>query len=221
MAFNIKSLESFLIIIHKILTDLGLNEKVLIMKRLLLIIILNFSFQSFTLADDIRDFQIEGISIGESLLKFTTEKKIKSSLASNQYSNDKYIIYMADKFINLDNYDFLAATVKKNDNQYIITSLKGAIFYNNLEECIKLRSEIRIFIEEIINFDDIEEKIYDSQDGFGVVHALQMYLKPSPSNESIVLNCNDYFKNSGFKNDLSISVNPEDYAYFLINEAYK
>ena len=191
------------------------------MKILLLVLILTFGFQSLSKADDIRDFMIEGISVGDSLLKFASEKQIKSSLANNQYSNDKYIIYMADKFINLDNYDFLAATVKKNDNQYIVTSLKGAIFYKNLEECIKLRSEIRSFVEEIINFDDTEEKTYDSQDGTGVVYALQMYLKPSPSNESIVLNCNDYFENSGFKKDLSISVNPEDYAYFLINEAYK
>ena len=62
---------------------------------------------------------------------------------------------------------------------------------------------------------------YDSQDGFAVIHALQMYLKPYPSVEAIVLNCNDYFENSGYKKDLSVSVNEEDYAYFLINEAYK
>ena len=128
---------------------------------------------------------------------------------------------MADKFIDLKNYDFLAVTVKKNDDEYIVTSLKGAIFYKNLDECIKLRSEIRNFIEGIIIFDDIEETTYDSQDGLGVIHALQMYLKPYPSVEAIVLNCNDYFENSGYQKDLSVSVNPEDYAYFLINEAYK
>ena len=191
------------------------------MKIFISILILILSFQSWTKADDIRDFEIEGLSIGDSLLNFASEKKIKSSISSNQYPNNKYIIYMADKFINLTNYDFLAATVKKNDNQYIITSLKGAIFYKNLDECIKLRSEIRNFIEEIITFDDVEEMTYDSQDGLGVIHALQMYLKPYPSVEAIVLNCNDYFENSGYKKDLSVSVNQEDYAYFLINEAYK
>ena len=185
-----------------------------------LVLVLTFSLQSWTKADDIRDFEIEGLSIGDSLLNFASIKEIKSSLSNNQYSNDKYIIYMADKFIDLMSYDFLAATVKKNDNQYIVTSLKGAIFYKNLDECIKLRSEIRNFIEKIITFDDVEEMTYDSQDGFGVIHALQMYLEPYPSVEAIVLNCNDYFENSGYKKDLSVSVNPEDYAYFLINEAY-
>ena len=38
------------------------------MKRLLLILILTLSFQTLTKADDIRDFEIEGISIGDSAL---------------------------------------------------------------------------------------------------------------------------------------------------------
>ena len=46
------------------------------MKRLLLILILTISFQSWIKADDIRDFQIEGMSIGDSLLDFYSKKKI-------------------------------------------------------------------------------------------------------------------------------------------------
>ena len=47
------------------------------MNRLILILILMFSFQSLTKADDIRDFQIEGMSIGDSALDFFTKKKLK------------------------------------------------------------------------------------------------------------------------------------------------
>ena len=43
------------------------------MKKYLLIIILALSFQSCTKADDISDFQIEGMSIGDSLLDYYTE----------------------------------------------------------------------------------------------------------------------------------------------------
>ena len=39
------------------------------MKRLLLILILAFGFHSLAKADDIRDFEIEGISIGDSLFE--------------------------------------------------------------------------------------------------------------------------------------------------------
>jgi len=45
------------------------------MKRLLLILILTFSFQTWTKADDIRDFQIEGMSVGDSLLDYFNEKE--------------------------------------------------------------------------------------------------------------------------------------------------
>ena len=48
------------------------------MKKLFIIIIIFISFQSWTKADDIRDFQIEGMSIGDSLLDFFNKKKINT-----------------------------------------------------------------------------------------------------------------------------------------------
>ena len=56
------------------------------MKRLLLILILTLSFQTLSKADDIRDFEIEGMSIGDSLLDFFTEREIKNNL-NNQITD--------------------------------------------------------------------------------------------------------------------------------------
>jgi hypothetical protein len=53
------------------------------MKRLLLILILTFSFQTLTKADDIRDFEIEGMSIGDSALDFFSEEDIKNNKQLN------------------------------------------------------------------------------------------------------------------------------------------
>ena len=47
------------------------------MKRLLLILILTLSFQSWTKADDIRDFEIEGMSIGDSALDYYSKKELR------------------------------------------------------------------------------------------------------------------------------------------------
>ena len=47
------------------------------MRAFLTILILFFSLQPLTWADDVRDFEIEGMSIGESLLNFMSEKKNK------------------------------------------------------------------------------------------------------------------------------------------------
>ena len=47
------------------------------MNILILILILTFSFQNLTKANDIRDFQIEGMSIGDSLLDYLKISEIK------------------------------------------------------------------------------------------------------------------------------------------------
>ena len=57
------------------------------MNKILLILILTFSFQSFIKADDISDFQIEGISIGDSALNYFSEEEIKKNIRKNSYEN--------------------------------------------------------------------------------------------------------------------------------------
>ena len=47
------------------------------MKKFLIIFFLSFNF--IAQADDIKDFQIGGLSIGESMLNYISEKEIKSS----------------------------------------------------------------------------------------------------------------------------------------------
>ena len=59
------------------------------MKRLLLILILVFSFQSWTKAGDIKDFQIEGMSVGDSLLDYFSHDKIKSLIDTEKNNGSK------------------------------------------------------------------------------------------------------------------------------------
>ena len=59
------------------------------MKRLLLIFNLTLSFHTLTRADDIRDFEIEGISIGDSALDFFTKNEIDNS-QNVKYPNKKF-----------------------------------------------------------------------------------------------------------------------------------
>ena len=64
------------------------------MKVFISILILIFSLQSLTKADDIRDFEIEGISIGDSLLEKISQKDIEIN---------KIFILIKDMFIILRN----------------------------------------------------------------------------------------------------------------------
>ena len=65
------------------------------MNRFLLILILTFSFQFGTKADDIRDFQIEGMSIGDSLLSFMTNDEILNQIELNKDVH----YFLTDEFI--------------------------------------------------------------------------------------------------------------------------
>ena len=61
------------------------------MKRLsLYLFLILFTLQTPSQADDIRDFQIEGMSIGDSLLDYFSEEEI-NKYKKNYYNDDKFI----------------------------------------------------------------------------------------------------------------------------------
>ncbi len=120
------------------------------MKRLLLILILTFNFQSLTKADDIEDFQIEGMSIGDSVLDYFTITELNNSLDIYDYL-DKYRYYFFP-YSKAKEYEYLQITVKQKDKKYIIYDLQGHIFYsNNIKKCNKKINEIKKDIDEILN----------------------------------------------------------------------
>ena len=191
------------------------------MRILLIFLILIFSFQSLTKADDIREFEIEGISIGDSLLNFAEEKEILSSISSQQYPNDKFIIYEADNYLNIEKYDYIGVTTLKDDKDYIVTSVSGSVNYKNLQECLNLKKEIQNSIEEIIIYDEKEEVKYQMENNDGTIYGVQYYLKPYPFIEAIVINCYHFTTESSRTRNLSVSANSEIFAKFLTKEAYK
>ena len=72
-----------------------------------------FSFQTSSWADDIRDFQIEGISIGDSALDFFSKEKLEISRVNDR--NLKNTKYSKSCFNNYGNsYDRLCIAYKKN-----------------------------------------------------------------------------------------------------------
>ena len=50
------------------------------MRVFIAVLVLIFSLQSWTKADDIRDFEIEGMSVGDSALDYFTKKDIKKAI---------------------------------------------------------------------------------------------------------------------------------------------
>tara|TARA_Y100000816_G_C25740381_1_gene389614 strand:- start:172 stop:507 length:336 start_codon:yes stop_codon:yes gene_type:complete len=81
---------------------------------------------SWTKADDIKDFQIEGMSVGESLLEYMSENEIE--LSKRNYVKEKKRYYVVGYNKNLKNYDTVDVYLKTGDKKYLIKSLAGTLF---------------------------------------------------------------------------------------------
>ena len=109
------------------------------MNRLLLILILTLSFQTLTKADDIRDFEIEGISAGDSLLDYMSISEIKNNYLNQYHAKSKFISINYPK---TNQYDYLYIYTKRNDQNYKIYMLRGIMRIKNKESCLKKKSVI-------------------------------------------------------------------------------
>ncbi len=112
------------------------------MKRLpLYLFLILFTLQNPSWADDIRDFQIEGISIGDSLLNYMSEEEIKENVVS-VYLDKKFTISVYKKSTEI--YDLgVGITYKSNDKTYKIHGVQGRVnFGNNIEGCYEKQDEI-------------------------------------------------------------------------------
>ena len=86
------------------------------MKKLLAIIILSLCFITPTHANDIRDFQIEGFSVGDSLLDYFKESEIKKGIVpfkKTNYKDNSFSLVGITK--NAEVYDRTQFHIKKDD----------------------------------------------------------------------------------------------------------
>ena len=123
------------------------------MKKLLGILVLSLFLITPSQADDIRDFQIEGMSLGDSLLDYLSEKKINYEVKSRNafvYKNNKFVAIHFPGSQNSEVYDYVGVTFKPNDKKYIIHEIKGYLkFHNDIENCLKKRDSIDSELSEV------------------------------------------------------------------------
>ena len=180
------------------------------MKKLLGIVVLGLLFISApSYADDIRDFQIEGMSIGDSLLDFMTENEIemnKMNYEVEQGSKFYTINYTGKK----ETYKLVEITLKKNDKKYEIYTVRGGFFIDDLTECKDKKNKIVKEIKSLFkgaDFYEGKQKHYYYKDS--TQHISQFTFKP-PNHESdnIRVECMIWGKKTkkkyGFQNNISV-----------------
>ena len=108
------------------------------MRVFIAVLVLIFSLQSWTKADDIRDFEIEGMSIGDSLLDYFSEKEI---IDNGNYGSDSKF-FEVEYLGTLSMYDHFTLHVIRNDPNYLIHTIRGVNIVDNKNDCLNLKKEI-------------------------------------------------------------------------------
>ena len=198
------------------------------MKRLLLILILTLSFQSWTKADDFKDFQIEGIAIGDNLLDHFSLSHINSFDKEYYPKSKKFYeqyIHWPEKG-NFDIYDGLTISLKQNS--YKVYSISGYLTnFKNFNECLNIKDQI---VNDIIsNFesrvvhDSLDTKLFDYTDNKS--KKSQVQIRTLNKSTLFSVDCTDWSdkaeKKNNWTDNLGVQIYSKVYENFLRNEAYK
>jgi len=187
------------------------------MKIFLVIFVLLCSSSVF--GDDISDFQIEGISVGDSLLDYFDEKKIESWEKNYHIGVDnKEFFYVVSDDLNNSLYGNLLFTLKQNDKKYIIYGLRGGKFFlEDFNKCLIEKDKIVTEYSNLFNTDaENYEFIYDYlDDGKSIAYITDFNLQ----NGSIRIYCVDWSKvteeNKNWGDNLSVTTNTKEYLDWL------
>ena len=174
------------------------------MKKILAVLILIFTLPTPSQADDIRDFQIEGMSIGDSALDYFSEAKIKSN-KKNWYKN-KEVIGVEIEIASVQ-YDTVQIHYRKNDKTYKMIGINGLKFYNNnVEECYKQQNKIVKELKEFFpNINPTNQKKNHSADksGESKIKFKSFHLK---SKDIVSTACYDWSKKMKYWDHLRIGL---------------
>ena len=134
-------------------------------KTLIILVFLFIGFSSYlTNAEDIRELQIEGIRLGDSLLDHFSEEEINNNLIEYfDYYEDKRFTTMELFFHpNFKEYENLQIHFKRNDSKYIVYAIYAANYYRkNIDQCYFKLDEV---VDEISSlYKDLEKLGPDEQ----------------------------------------------------------
>ena len=129
------------------------------MKKIFLLIISILSFQTLSLADNIRYFQIEGMKIGDSALDYFNEYQLEDNEQGwHNYSYKEYSTsFMPGKGI----YNWFLVSYKNDDNNFTIEALAAGLEksnYDNKKECNNKLDAVALNISKLFKNTAQEKK---------------------------------------------------------------
>tara|TARA_B100001142_G_C14217677_1_gene610233 strand:+ start:158 stop:760 length:603 start_codon:yes stop_codon:yes gene_type:complete len=195
------------------------------LKGLLLIIILTLNLQSWTKAEDISDFEIEGMSIGDSALDYFTKNEIDNSPKAKYPNKTFYDVFThSSKF---EIYD--SVTLSFKTGKYKIYGISGVIDYRSkgFEKCLKDKKNITKEIQATFtNSKLIDSGLFQTEDlTDNKSKRSQVEIILTQNNEVITVDCVDWSieteKKQGWGDNLSITLYSKEYEKFIRKDAFK
>ena len=170
-----------------------------------------FSFSALSFADDIIEFEIEGMSLGGSLLDYMSEEEIKENVAF--VYEDIFVVSLINKTPLI--YDEISVTYKSKDKKYNIYGIAGIInFPNNIENCYKQQDKI---VEEI-SMDFNHWGILILKEEENSTYKPITYI--DKNGDAISVSCYDYPKEPEI-NHLKVSFNAKEFKNYIKSTAIK
>ena len=192
------------------------------MRIFLLILFLIFKFQSFAKADDIRELEIEGISIGDSALNFFSIDHINNN-SFTYPGDDKFKRIQNDNLSFFNVYDAVDFTVKKNDQKFKIYSLNGILIFKHefISECYKkmhlIEEDMDMMFSNLKKWPKRSYKHRNDKSQKSIVTDIEYEFK---NGDMIRLVCYDYSEEYSNNDHLAVNISTNEYKQWLINEAY-
>ena len=194
------------------------------MKRLFLyLFLILFTLSTPSQADDIRDFQIEGMSIGDSLLDYFSEAEINKQKKIFYPSKKFYFMYVPHDS-DSSPYDRIQVSIKNNDRKYTAYSISGTIFFkDNINKCYKKKDEVvgELFemFKDVTRKDDIGTFTMNADtSGRSTATTVNFIFD---SGDFISVQCKDWSEKMNLYDRLQITIVAKEYHEFTLNEAYK
>ena len=119
-------------------------------KKIILIFFLIFNLNFIhSFANDINEIELDGMSLGDSLLNYYSKKEIKDNKINYFPDERQYFVVFYNK--NLSRFDDMEIYLKTNDKKYTMRSINAGLYPKSLKECITIKDEIKNDISSSLN----------------------------------------------------------------------
>ena len=193
------------------------------MKKLSLYVFLLLMWCNVGVADDLKNFKIEDMTIGDSLLDYFSEEDIASKKKSN-YPKSKTFYMISHDYLNKhDIFRYVYFHLKEGDKKYIIHSIKGLKFQKDIiKDCYNKLNEFAVMMSEQLKDAEIigpvTKIIPSDKSGKSEGKAVYINLKSGNRIKMVCLNWSEEIeKQKKHLDNMSISIESKEYKIWIQN----